>query len=53
MSSPEGVNPFVKSNEINPSGNVSKAKQKMGIENLEEFTVFPKEVVDGRTIIQA
>ncbi len=53
MSSPEGVNPFVKSNESNPSGNVSKAKQKMGIENLEEFTIFPKEVVDGRTIIQA
>lgn len=26
---------------------------KMGIENLQEFTIFPKEVVDGKTIITA
>ena len=53
MSSPEGVNPFVKANESNLLSNVSKTNKKMGIENLEEFTIFPKEVVDGRTIIQA
>lgn len=53
MSSPEGVNPFVKANESNLLSNVSKTNKKMGIENLEEFTIFPKEVDDGRTIIQA
>ncbi|MBE7711756.1 MAG: hypothetical protein E7Z92_06430 [Cyanobacteria bacterium SIG31] len=26
---------------------------KLGIENLEEFTIFPKEVVNGKTIITA
>ncbi|MCQ2740301.1 MAG: hypothetical protein MJ237_08795 [bacterium] len=26
---------------------------KMGIENLQEFTIYPKQVVDGRTIITA
>ena len=26
---------------------------KMGIENLEEFTIFPKETKDGRMIITA
>ena len=28
-----------------------KANKKMGIENLEEFTIFPKEIVNGKTII--
>lgn len=31
----------------------SKKSAKMGIENLQEFTVFPKQVIDGRTIITA
>ena len=26
---------------------------KLGIENLQEFTIFPKQVVDGKTIITA
>ena len=26
---------------------------KMGIENLQEFTIFPKETVDGKTVITA
>lgn len=26
---------------------------KMGIENLEEFTIFPKQNVDGKTVITA
>lgn len=32
---------------------MSKRPTKMGIENLQEFTIFPKEVVDGKTIITA
>ena len=27
--------------------------QKLGLENLEEFTIFPKEVVNGKTVITA
>jgi len=26
---------------------------KLGIENLQEFTIFPKQVIDGRTVITA
>lgn len=26
---------------------------KLGIENIQEFTIFPKQVVDGKTIITA
>lgn len=26
---------------------------KLGIENLQEFTIFPRQVVDGKTIITA
>ena len=26
---------------------------KLGIENLQEFTIFPKQVVDGKTVITA
>ena len=44
MSTPEVEDPVEKANS-RPS--------KMGIENLEEFTIFPKEVKDGRTIITA
>ena len=45
MSMPKVDNVFSKANNAN--------KQKMGIENLEEFTIFPKEVVNGKTIITA
>jgi hypothetical protein len=47
MSMPENNNIFTKANAAN-----NKSK-KMGIENLESFTIFPKEVVDGKTIITA
>ena len=47
MSMPENNNIFAKANAAN-----NKA-QKMGIKNLESFTIFPKEVVDGKTIITA
>ena len=40
-----------KANEANPKE--IGFKNKMGIENLEEFTIFPKQVVDGKTIITA
>lgn len=33
--------------------NANKKPGKMGIENLQEFTIFPKEIVDGQTIITA
>ena len=48
MSSPETENPVEKANEAN-----LKKPAKLGIENLQEFTIFPKEVVDGKTIITA
>lgn len=44
MSAPETVNPVEKA---------QAANKKMGIENLEEFTIFPKEKIDGRTVITA
>lgn len=48
MASPEIENPIEKSNAL------TKSKfDKMGIENLEEFTIFPKEVKNGQTIITA
>ena len=53
MSYPEGTNPIAKANEANFINKTAKTNKKMGIENLESFTIFPKEVVDGRTIIQA
>lgn len=40
-----------KAQAANPEMN--KRPAKMGIENLQEFTIFPKEVVDGKTIITA
>ena len=46
MSAPETENPIEKANNANK-------KTKMGIENLEEFTIFPKEVKEGQTIITA
>ena len=48
MSTPESENPIEKAFAINKS-----KLGKMGIENLEEFTIYPKEVVDGKTIITA
>lgn len=47
MSSPEGIDPVEQTNEAN------KKSAKMGIENLQEFTIFPREVIDGRTVITA
>ena len=49
MSSPEVENHIEKANAINPVERPSK----MGIENLEEFTIFPKEVKNGQIIITA
>ena len=46
MSSPTVEDPVEKANEVNKPA-------KLGIENLQEFTIFPKEVVDGKTIITA
>lgn len=48
MSVPECENPIEKA----AAAPVEKPA-KLGIENLQEFTIFPKEVVDGRTIITA
>ena len=48
MSSPENESPIVKAFEAN-----NAQHNKMGIENLEEFTIYPKKVVDGKTIITA
>ena len=53
MSVPQNVNPYAKANEANIVSNASKVDKKMGLETLENFTIFPKEVVDGRTIIKA
>jgi len=52
MSMPENKNAFEKANNANLKTSTNKP-QKMGIENLEEFTIFPKELVDGKTIITA
>ena len=47
MSSPEVESPVEQANEAN------KKPAKLGIENLQEFTIFPKQVVDGKTVITA
>lgn len=44
MSSPEGNDPVEQTKE---------KTAKLGIENLQEFTVFPKEVINGKTVITA
>ena len=46
MSMPSGVSPANKAFEANKS-------TKMGLETLENFTIFPKEIVEGKTIITA
>ena len=38
---------------MNPAEKAINANKKMGIENLEEFTIFPKEKIDGKTVITA
>ena len=48
MASPEVESPIEKANII-----AKQKTQKLGIENLEEFTIFPKELVDGKTVITA
>ena len=47
MSSPQIEKPAEKALNSNPKNS------KMGIETLESFTIFPKEVVNGRTVITA
>ena len=48
MSAPEVENPIEKANLI-----AKQKTQKLGLENLEEFTIFPKQKIDGKTIITA
>ena len=52
MSAPTVENPVEKAMVSNPTETEDKPA-KLGIENLQEFTIFPKEVVDGKTIITA
>jgi len=47
MSMPSNINATNKAFEANKTNN------KMGLETLENFTIFPKEIVDGKTIITA
>jgi len=47
MTSPETPNP------VEQAGQANKKPGKLGIENLQEFTIFPREVIDGRTVITA
>ena len=49
MSSPEVENPQTKAVKVCPKPNTFK----MGLENLEEFTIFPKETIEGKTVITA
>ena len=37
----------------NPIEKAQKANKKMGIENLQEFTIYPREIIDGKTVITA
>jgi len=47
MSRAEGINAAEQANSAN------KKHAKLGIENLQEFTIFPREIIDGRTVITA
>jgi len=51
MSAPKGESPVEKAGALSPVE--SSKPKKMGIEDLQEFTIFPKQVVDGKTIITA
>ena len=47
MSSPVSTDPI----ELAKAGN--KKDLRLGIENLQEFTIFPREVIDGKTVVTA
>ncbi len=47
MSNAEGPDPIEQTQAAN------KRPAKLGIENLQEFTIFPKQVINGRTVITA
>ena len=47
MSAAEGPDPVGQAQDAN------KKLAKLGIENLQEFTIFPRQVVGGRTVITA
>ena len=49
MSMPKNINPIEKALGVN----MNSKKAKMGLENLEEFTIFPKEIVNGKSTIIA
>ena len=40
-------------NPVEPNQEPTRVHGKLGIENLQEFTIFPRQVVDGKTIITA
>ena len=52
MSSPTVEDPVEKAIASTPTEPENKSA-KLGIENLQEFTIFPKEVKEGQTIITA
>ena len=47
MSMPEGQDP------VDQAQDANKKPAKLGIENLQEFTIFPREIIVGRTVITA
>ena len=47
MSSPVSTDPI----ELAKAGN--KKDLRLSIENLQEFTIFPREVIDGKTVVTA
>ena len=56
MSVPENESPYARANAANPANPTNPdtdKTEKLGIENLQEFTIFPKEVIDGKTVITA
>ena len=51
MSVPQTTNPIEKA--ASTDKNFIAKPTKMGIESLESFTIFPKEIVNGKTVITA
>lgn len=47
MSVPETPNP------VEQAKIASEKPAKLGIENLQEFTIFPRQIIDGKTVITA
>ena len=47
MSSPEGSDPVEQAQAAN------KKPAKLGIENLQEFTIFPRQIIDGKMVVTA